>query len=84
MYPSAKQLIETGFEAVGYIVRIRRVHFLGQKGSLFVPEGYIVCVCYFDEGAAGYSLRHSFKVPSWGGQGCLDLYSLVILDTHSY
>ena len=66
MYPSAKQLIETGFEAAGYIVWVRRVHCLCQKGTLFVSEGYIVCVKrvhYFDlEGAVGYSFRHSFKV----------------------
>ena len=65
MYPSAKQLIETGFEAEGYIVWVGRVHYLCMKGTLFVSEGYIVCVKrvhYFElEGAVGYSFLHSFK-----------------------
>ena len=71
-----KQPIETGFEAEGYIVCVGRVHFLYQKGTLFVSEEYIILswkgtlfwvgrVHYFEfEGLVDYSFHHSFKMLS--------------------
>ena len=65
MYSAAKQLIKNYFEAEGYIVWVGSVHYLCQKGSLFVSEGYVVwikSVHYFElEAGVGYSFLHSFK-----------------------
>ena len=66
MYPAAKQLIKTGFEVEGHIIWVGRVHYLSQKGTLFLSEGYIVCVKrvhYFElEGAVDYSFLYSFEM----------------------